>query len=63
LGNAVSVRAGTMAVYNAKMTVTKFRRWGAVYWIVLALILVSCAIEDFGAGPNWSATFCLVRPP
>jgi len=45
------------------MTFAKFRWWGAVYWSVLALILVSCAIEDFGAEPNWSATFCSVRPP
>jgi hypothetical protein len=47
----------------AKMTVAKFRWWGAVYWSVLALILASCAIEDFGAEPNWFATFCSVRPP
>jgi hypothetical protein len=50
-------------IYNAAMTVAKFRRWGTVYWIVLALILASCAVEDFGAEPNWSATFCSVRPP
>jgi len=43
------------------MTVAKFRWWGAVYWIVLALILADCAIEDLGAGPNWSTAFCSVR--
>ena len=50
-------------VYNAAMTVSKFRRGEPSIGLVLALILASCAMEDFGAGPNWSATFCSVRPP
>jgi hypothetical protein len=45
------------------MDVRLRKRWGALYWIVLALILASCAIEDFGAGPDWSATFCSVPAP
>jgi hypothetical protein len=45
-----------------KLTVAKSRRWQAVYWIVLALILADCAVADFGAEPNWTAKFCSVRP-
>ncbi len=45
------------------MSVAKFRRWSAVYWIVLALILGDCAMEAFGVGPSWTATFCSVRAP